>query len=58
MFNPHIPSRKEKNARKLKQNEFLPVMHAGGLNKWFLMVFIPFCVLVVVLGVCGWLTAF
>jgi hypothetical protein len=29
MLNPHNPSRKEKNAQKLKQNEFLPVMHAA-----------------------------
>jgi hypothetical protein len=26
ILNPHISSRKEENARKLKQNEFLPVM--------------------------------
>jgi hypothetical protein len=34
MLNPHIPSRNEENAQKLKENEFLPVMRAGLLNNW------------------------
>jgi hypothetical protein len=29
MLNPHIPSRNEENAQKLKENEFLPVMRAA-----------------------------
>jgi len=40
MLNPHNPSRNEKNAQKLKQNEFLPVMRAlkdSEKRKWVFM---------------------